>query len=133
MPLLRGHHLICLHFFNGDGYDEDFINNLRHVLSSADGEEVTVTSGADDVCTRCLYLREGACRQADNADRVIQQMDEKALELLGIFIGSRARWDTLGGEVQKVFPQWFALYCRGCEWRGACEKNPLFRRQLETP
>jgi hypothetical protein len=132
VPRFRGHHLICLQFFNGDGYDENFIKNLRDTLSRADGELVTVGWGADDICASCLYLRDGKCGQSDGADTVILQMDRKALELLGISIGKRVMWDMLRGEMQNVFPQWFSFYCRECEWRDACGKSSFYRRLLET-
>jgi hypothetical protein len=131
VPLLRGHHLICLHFFNGDGYDEDYIKNLGDTLGRAEGEPVTVSSGADDICASCLYLRDGKCRQSDSADTVIQRMDRKALELLGISVGERVWWNTLRGEMQNVFPQWFPLFCPDCEWREACGKSSFYRRLLD--
>ncbi|HDL01563.1 MAG TPA: DUF1284 domain-containing protein, partial [candidate division Zixibacteria bacterium] len=31
MVRLRAHHLICLHFYRGEGYSEGFIENLETV------------------------------------------------------------------------------------------------------
>ena len=59
---LRGHHLICLPFFTGDGYNPEFIRNLKEILIRAQsGEEVEVCSGVDDVCTMCPFLKERRC------------------------------------------------------------------------
>lgn len=33
MSSLRGHHLICLHFFKGEGYDAAFVENLARVIA----------------------------------------------------------------------------------------------------
>ena len=33
MAKLRGHHLICLHFYEGEGYDEPFIKSLEKVIA----------------------------------------------------------------------------------------------------
>lgn len=128
MPLLRGHHLICLHFFNGQGYDEAFIENLRHTLSRAEKEMTTVSSGADNVCTGCLHLKQNTCKYEENAEESIQEMDTKALALLRLSCNDQIGWDTLKNRIPEIFSQWFSLYCRECNWRGACEKNEVFQK-----
>ncbi len=128
MPILRGHHLICLRFFHGEGYDEAFIENLGETLTLADKEEVSVSSGADDICKRCPWLKEGRCEYDGNADKEIRGMDSKALELLGLSPGSRIKWQTLRERIPGIFPVWFSLYCIECDWRRACEKDMLFKK-----
>jgi hypothetical protein len=131
MPLLRGHHLICLHFFEGDGYDEAFIANLRETLNIAVREDVTVCDGADNVCTRCPYLKQDRCTQAENAEEEIRAMDAKALELLGLSSPGRVRWTDLRDMMCEIFPEWFTLYCKECCWKGSCEKNISFQQLLK--
>ncbi len=131
MPKLRGHHLICLHFFNGDGYDENFIKNLRDTLELVSKEEITISSGTDDVCAGCSHLKENRCRYSENADKEILEMDKKALELLGNSYNDKLRWNELKYMLPGIFQEWFSLYCRECEWRGVCEKNDLFHQLSE--
>ena len=50
---LRGHHLICLNFFKGEGYDEVFIKNLEKILSKMEKENIKVVEDFDDVCKSC--------------------------------------------------------------------------------
>ena len=126
MPILRGHHLICLHFFNGERYDEAFINNLRHTLSRAKKEMITVSSGADNVCASCLHLKQNKCRYEENAEESIQQMDAKALALLGLSYNDQIQWDTLKNRIPEIFSEWVSLYCKKCSWRGVCEKNAFY-------
>ncbi len=128
MPKLRGHHLICLQFFNGEGYDETFIRNLEHVLRQAEEEEITVTSGADDVCAACLHLKQGKCEYSDHSDEEVRKMDKKALELLGFSETGSCEFMSLPlqDSLRKVFPQWRSLYCQECDWKGICEKNELY-------
>ncbi len=132
MLSLRGHHLVCLHFFTGEGYDEAFISNLRNILTRADDEDITITSGADDVCISCLHLIEGRCEYTEDADADIREMDKKALDLLNLSDPGRAGWDALRDSVRKIFPEWHSLYCSECDWRGACEKNVFFREMLKN-
>jgi hypothetical protein len=126
MPILRGHHLICLHFFNGEGYDEAFIKNLRHTLGLAEKKMITVSSGADNVCAGCLHLKQNKCQYDENAEESIQQMDAKALALLGLSHNDQIEWDTLKNRIPEIFSEWCSLYCKKCGWRGVCEKNAFY-------
>jgi len=127
VPKLRGHHLICLHFFEGAGYDERFVKNLHDVVLSAKLRGVIVCVGSDDVCEPCPLLIAGVCR--DEAE--IGKMDERAVTLLRITEGTRYEWDALEAKVRKVFPTWYRNHCRGCAWRSACEKSEKFRSLAE--
>ena len=131
MPSLRGHHLVCLHFFTGEGYDEAFIRNLRNIMTRSNDEDVSITSGADDVCTSCLHLREGRCEYTENAEADIREMDQNALDLLNLSDTGRARWDELRDLVRKIFPEWYSLYCSECDWRAACEKSGFFQEMVK--
>lgn len=128
MPFLRGHHLICLHFFSGEGHDEAFINNLKKTITRAETEAIIISSGSDDICGRCPYLEASKCFYAENADVAIKEMDSTALSLLDISIGDKVKWDELSERACKIFPEWFSLFCKECDWRNVCENNPIFRR-----
>jgi hypothetical protein len=128
MPFLRGHHLICLHFFHGEGYDEAFIMNLKETLTRADAEGITITSGADDICKNCPYLKYSICMFSDSADEEIREMDARALRLLGLSSGEKATWAKLKNKLPDIFPEWFSSYCLECDWREACEKDEFYRK-----
>jgi hypothetical protein len=131
MPHLRGHHLICLRFFSGEGYDESFIHNLNKIRHSTEDEDTIISSGADDVCRSCSFLKDGKCMYDDNADEEIRVMDSKALMLLGLSPGDKVKWAELKGRVYKIFSQWHSLYCKECDWQSACEKKVSFKRLLK--
>ncbi len=128
MPLLRGHHLICLNFFNGEGYDKAFIKNLRNLLDRAEEKEITISFGADDVCRSCPYLEENRCLYSINSDEESMEMDRKAWALLALSHGDKVEWSALKEKIPKIFPEWFSLYCKECDWRNACEKNAFFQK-----
>jgi hypothetical protein len=125
---LRGHHLICLHFFHGEGYSPEFITNLRELIRRAiAGDEITVQSGPDDVCEMCSYLRGGKCSYGKGADAEIREMDGTALALLQVKIGSRVKWSDMKEKTPDIFSRWSQAYCTMCDWRNACEKDASFR------
>jgi hypothetical protein len=128
MLKLRGHHLICLHFFNGEGYDQTFIDNLRDTLKTLLSEELEIVAGGDNVCRECPYLKDESCQYHNNADAEIREMDRKALELLGFAVGNSVSWDRIRNSIPKIFPEWFRSCCTDCEWLLVCEKNHDFRK-----
>ncbi len=132
MPKLRGHHLICLHFFDGEGYDDAFIKNLEDTLPRAEDADVEIVPTADDVCAACYHLKEGRCMQSDNADEEIREMDAKALELLGFSVSDKVGWNVLQEKIPGIFNEWHSLYCADCDWRRVCEKNMFFKETTSS-
>lgn len=126
MKKLRGHHLICLHFYDGEGYDEPFIRNLEKVIGTIQGEGVVAAEGPDDVCELCPHRQKELCTFSQTADREIREMDRKALALLDLPAGKKVGWTRLRSTVESIFPEWHATHCHLCSWRSVCEKNGLF-------
>jgi len=127
MARLRGHHLICLHFFHGEGYDAGFVDNLRSVMEKARAEEIRMCAGPDDVCAGCPHLREEACRYNEGAEEAVAEMDVTALRLLGMSAGEGADWGKIRKDLAPLFCEWYEVYCARCTWRRACEKDEFFR------
>jgi hypothetical protein len=128
MPSLRGHHLICLHFFHGESYDQEFIDNLESILLKIGDGAVEIVSGADHICLKCPFLKDMICQYSTSAEEDIRDMDEKALELLNLSVGTQAKWSKMKEALPSLFNQWYASHCKDCDWQKDCEKNTLFRR-----
>ncbi len=127
MSALRGHHLVCLFFFNGEGYTPEFVDNLRAAVKRAEGGGVEVVSGADTVCIKCPHLKENRCRYESNAEEAIEGMDRKALDLLEVALGQSISWSELKAKLTAIFPEWYKSFCSGCDWLRVCKKNDLFK------
>ena len=128
IPKLRGHHLICLHFFNGKGYNREFTENLRCVLEKAENLGVEVSVGADDVCRECPYMRDKKCCSADHSNQEIIEMDEFALKLLKEASDSKSGWKALKEKIPAIFHLWLERYCKRCSWANTCEENLYYLR-----
>lgn len=128
MPALRGHHLICLQFFEGEGYSPEFVGNLRKVLKSAEVRAIDIRRTADDVCELCPHLNNMRCRYSEDAEEEITEMDEKALSLLNISAEARVQWNEIKQRTPEVFPVWYEVYCARCSWKAACEKNCRYQQ-----
>lgn len=124
MIKLRGHHLICLHFFKGEGYNPEFVANLREILKRAEaGEEVKVYPGPDDVCRVCPYLKGETCFYDEDAEAGIREMDRMAIRLLGLKTKVSVKWTDIKGKVLEVLHIWAREYCKECNWRKVCENQ----------
>jgi hypothetical protein len=123
---LRGHHLICLHFFRGKGYNEDFRENLSNLLTGIERKEIIVTTSADDVCKKCPYLKDGLCNYENNAENEIIEMDKRAITLLGIR-QENVKWREIKEKLPLIFKGWM-IYCKDCDWADDCKDNNEWRR-----
>jgi hypothetical protein len=132
MPKLRGHHLVCLHFFRGEGYSQEFVENLQRVVMSARDRGIEVHYGADDVCAQCPYLNHARCQYGEDADKGIGEMDRMALDLLKLSRGMKVGWAEVGEKIPEIFPAWHRAFCTTCSWRQACEGNDLYRKLSRT-
>ncbi|RLF16238.1 MAG: DUF1284 domain-containing protein [Thermoprotei archaeon] len=121
MARLRGHHLICLHFFKPEALGEAFASKARHVLSRLEsGEPIIVVDDADEVCSACPYLRGDECAYSEGAEEEIKAMDRDALKLLGLEKGAVTTWSYVKEKVSNVIGEWRSKYCSECEWNKSC-------------
>lgn len=114
---LRGHHLICLNFFRGEGYSEDYIRNIYAVTGK---EEIEIVRGGDDVCARCPYLKDKICSNSDYTDEMIRHQDSEALRLLGFEPGMKVDWKMISEKLPGIIEEWKAQFCAGCGYRKVC-------------
>lgn len=123
---LRGHHLVCLHYFHGEGYAPAFIENLEKLISLAEaGEEIQVAYGADDVCRACPYLSNDQCAHKEGAEKEVQTLDKTARTFLGVDVDDRVFWQQIKSRVWPAPEDWFASFCKGCDWLHLCDKIRL--------
>lgn len=128
MIKLRGHHLICLQFFRGQGYDPVFLEKLREVMKRAATEPVEVAEGPDELCRACPYLQKEQCTHPETSEAEIREMDRTALEILNLAPGSRLKWpEETRTPLREGFGRWVWEFCQECSWRPVCEPDPDFQ------
>ncbi|VVB88178.1 Uncharacterised protein [uncultured archaeon] len=114
---LRGHHLICLNFFRGEGYSEDFISNIRSVIGK---DLVEIVEGPDEVCARCSYLKENKCSSNEYTDEKILLQDKEALRLLRFKSGEIVDWKIISDKLPEIIEEWKVEFCLDCGYMKVC-------------
>jgi hypothetical protein len=121
---LRGHHLICLQFYRGQGYSQTFVDNLDRVHESTVESTALIVSGPDDVCAACPGLgSDGTCQHPDTGEAEALRIDALALQLLDAAIGETLSLSEARGRLAadpEACDRWRAEACAGCTWDGAC-------------
>jgi len=123
---LRGHHLICLHFFHGKGYSAEFVVNLMRTIESLDERLGIVVDGADDVCGACpSKLDEKKCiLLSENHHEVSpRELDALALELLDMTPGDEIDFAQIRHQIPGLLSEWRERACAGCDWEPTCKDS----------
>ncbi len=120
---LMGHHLICLHYYRGEGYSNAYVEHLWKMVKKAEGGEIIeVIAGADDICKACPYLKGDICAHKEGSDQEIRELDRKAFDFLSVHPGSRVLWSDLQKKVMAAPKNWFDSFCSGCDWFDLCTR-----------
>jgi hypothetical protein len=117
---IRGHHLVCLHFYRGEGYDAAFVENLTDVLARLATGPGVVVVGADDVCSACPGVDGDTCRYTPGMEAEVRHLDAVASRLLGVTPGDAVAFAALRDRLPAVLDVWTAEACVDCEWSEVC-------------
>lgn len=121
---LRGHHLLCVLTFAGEGYDGPFVANFARVADRlAAGEEVLVVEGPDDVCAPLL--------EGDAPHCLLPRVGRRdALAVAGVCavlgrpVAAGDRLTLAPAQVRRLRDAFAAgtvrAACAGCEWSDLC-------------
>lgn len=116
---LRPHHLICLQFYQGLGYDENFVKNINKIAQNWEIFPVLVVEGPDDICISCPNLDNGRCKLGEEN---VQKKDEKAKEFLKIKKGDLIEKSSIRKRLYKFIERWFEECCTDCRWYEVCRR-----------
>jgi uncharacterized protein len=121
MVRLRGHHLVCLFFFEGDLGETEYDLNRKRVIAKLEaGEPVAIVSGADDLCAHCPHLKGSQCVYKKGAQEEVVHLDKMAADCLGLSVGTITVWSETAQRVIHAPGKWFAQFCDRCDWLANC-------------
>lgn len=126
---IRAHHLLCLQGFQGFGYSEKFIAQMRRVhrlLRMKPDTDIQVLIGSDILCEHCPHHYRGRCTTddpenqpiaTDTPDQAILK-DRRVLTWLELENESVQLWGQLLYKVGRLVDSTaMNALCRNCKWR----------------
>ena len=127
--VLRGHHLLCLKGFQGYGYNDDFVENMKFINSKRKDNITTIslTNSADDICSSCPNLKNNLCEN-EIQNSIIKKMDREVLKK----IDSKKEYNSveLFNKIDQIFntQESVSKICFDCKWHEKC----LFYQKLSN-
>ena len=118
---IRGHTLLCLQGFRGEGYSHGFIENLARIHRELIGHPETwveVVEAPDAVCGACPHLVSSGCSlRGDGSEGDMRMQDRHVLSLLGLQAGTRAQWGEVLNRIRaSVKGSDLPGICGQCRW-----------------
>ena len=123
---LRPHHLLCISFFKGKGYNDEFVSNMTSIVSALKENKdtlISLVSGKDDLCAHCPNNQNGICTAEDKSSRY----DQLTLTALGIDTNSHSQilYSTLRALADERIINCGKResICGDCQWTDLCHKQ----------
>ena len=127
--ILRGHHLLCLKGFQGYGYDEAFVENMKDINFKRKLPEtkISLTSSPDDICKACPNLKNNLCGDETQNERIVK-MDMEVLKKLDT--SKEYCSEELFEKIDEIFntEESVSKICFNCLWHEKC----LFYQNLSN-
>ncbi|TCD13326.1 DUF1284 domain-containing protein [Oricola cellulosilytica] len=121
---LRPHHLLCVLTYVGEGYGASFTANYDVIAERiADGEDILLVDGADDICAPLLAEDDPHCHRQSVIER-----DAKATEALTAPLAGSVRTGERVVLCKKTLERLRDAFargairsaCVGCSWESLC-------------
>lgn len=119
--IIRGHTLLCLQGFRGEGYSPAFIENIAAIhrrLSEAAETPVRAVAEPDTICRACPHLQSDGCHlKGPGFEGPMKIQDREVLARLGIAEGEVLPWKEIlhriaarmeGSDLDEI--------CGACPW-----------------
>ncbi len=117
---LRPHHGMCLRYFRGEGYSQDFIKNMQEIINIlATNPEIQLVSYNDSVCTTCPNKID---HKHCISDKKVLHYDKKVVELCDLNLDSYITWIEFSNKITECIlkPNLRTTICGDCEWSHLC-------------
>ena len=118
---LRGHTLLCLQGFRGEGYSAEFVDNLAAIhetLRQHPERLVKVVEEPDRVCQACPHHAMAACQlNGEQSEIAMRNQDHTVLMRLGLHPGQEVPWQDILDRIRdQVSGADLPDICGRCHW-----------------
>jgi hypothetical protein len=118
---LRGHTLLCLQGFRGEGYSVAFVENLSGIhgeLARQPERLVELRAEPDAVCGACPHHADAGCTlNGPGSEPDMQAQDLEVLSRLGLQVGMNLPWSQVLDRIRaRVAGNDLPDICGQCRW-----------------
>jgi uncharacterized protein len=127
--VIRGHMLLCLQGFRGEGYSPGFVENMAAIHTRLGKEpeiKVRMTDTPDHICEACPNLKGGCTLRGPDFEQHIVSQDRHVLSLLGLKVGEEVTWTKVLNRIGLTMRgEMLGEICGGCQWLslGYCQEG----------
>ncbi len=115
---IRAHHLLCMLYFQGKGYSEDFVGNFYKVLKALKkNPEITIANTCDAICTGCPHNTNNVCAK----EKFLRKKDEHVLKTLNFEPNQKIYFTDVHKKVLHNLKE-LKKVCHDCEWNEFCQE-----------
>ena len=118
---LRAHHSLCIQFFEGKGYNENFIHNMNEIIKALEFSDppILITDCCDNICKYCPDRNNGICR----CHQKVNSFDKACIKAYGIDFGDSIQWSDLKKlAYEKIInKKQLSSVCGYCQWYDICK------------
>lgn len=118
---VRGHTLLCLQGFRGEGYSPGFVQNMASIhaeLLKNPEAWIEVVEEPDAICAACPHRMPAGCGlHGDASEEGMQAQDGHVLRLLSLRPGDRLQWREVLERIRRsVTGASLPSICGQCRW-----------------
>lgn len=117
---IRAHHLLCMKYFKGKGYSQEFVDNFRKTIEKLKkNPSIKVTNSSDIICGSCPRNDKGKCIKRKDSDIKVRKKDNDIMHILGLKPSQEVLAENIKKLVNMKLPA-LRKTCKDCEWRKYC-------------
>lgn len=119
---IRPHHGLCIQFFEGKGYSDEFTSHMAEVIESLQrNPRIKLVTIEDEICSHCPNYEGMGCQTSDK----VKRYDDKVLNLIGAKAGQEIYWDEFVQRVrEKIIEEGkMQSVCSDCGWAEICHRK----------
>ncbi|MGI6731985.1 MAG: DUF1284 domain-containing protein [Anaerovoracaceae bacterium] len=118
---LRPHHGMCIGQFSGHGYNGEFTENMKQVITRLEESQdqiIKLVCHTDIICSKCPYNETGNCQSGQN----VLSYDKYCLKFCGLKENQEISWAAFKKKVKEsiIEKDQLGKICTNCSWIDLC-------------
>lgn len=125
---LRPHHGLCLQYFRGHGYSQEFVNNMSKIVATLDqNPNIQLVNHTDDICLTCPNSINTIHNKHCIFNKKVLHYDSCVMELCDLTYHSILPWNEFNKLIHNniLTQNLRQTICGDCEWSHLCHKQSI--------